>query len=88
MASIALGSISNFRSAIIDEAPQSIRYRLSIASSKKQALFRPPLPKASPDPKNLTRMAIALVKSRSSCRPRLLPAFDDIVVGQHVHTLE
>src|SRR5262245_35953851 len=63
MASIVLGSISNLRSAIIEEAPQSIRYRLCDASSKKQALYRPPLPKASPDPKNLTCMAATLARS-------------------------
>src|SRR4029450_155509 len=84
MASSVLGSMWNFRSAIIDEAPQSMRYRLSVASSKKQALYRPPLPKASPDPKNLTCIALPLLDHLAMLGH--FSAFDDIVTGQNVHT--
>src|SRR6202023_2762459 len=51
-----LGSIPYLRIAIRLEAPQSIKNAPALFSTRKQVLNRPPLPNASPLPRNCIRM--------------------------------
>src|SRR6266702_4383970 len=54
-----LGSTWALRIATIEEAPQSISTLPCAARSRwKQVLKRPPLPKASPEPRNCRRIAL------------------------------
>src|SRR6266404_9959490 len=54
--SMRLGSIPYLRIAIRLEAPQSIKNEPVSLSTRKQVLNRPPLPNASPLPRNCIRM--------------------------------
>src|SRR5215475_3600009 len=55
---MALGSTPHLRIATIEEAPQSIStLPWPVRSRWKQVLNRPPLPKASPEPRNCRRIA-------------------------------
>ena len=51
------GSTPNLRIAISEEAPQSMRKRVFPSSTRKQVLNRPPLPKASPQPRKRSFIA-------------------------------
>src|SRR5258708_8622422 len=54
-----LGSTCSLRIATIEVAPQSISTLPCAARSRwKQVLRRPPLPKASPEPRNCRRIAL------------------------------
>ncbi len=53
---MALRSIPSRFIAMSEEAPQSIRNRVRSAVTWKQVLKRPPEPKASPEPTNVSRM--------------------------------
>jgi hypothetical protein len=46
-----------------EEAPQSIRKRVTVVSTSMQVLNRPPLPKASPLPRKVSRMAAMIPKA-------------------------
>ena len=52
--SISLGAMPKRRIAIKEEAPQSTKNVLLVALTRIQVCKRPPLPNASPLPKNLT----------------------------------
>src|SRR5579883_2560157 len=66
MVEMPLGSTPHLRIATIDEAPQSTSTLPPSARVRwKQVLNRPPLPKASPEPRNWRRM-LAL---RNLCHP-------------------
>ena len=49
---MAFGSMPNLRIAIIEEAPQSMRKAPRLSLTWKHVLKRPPLPNASPEPRN------------------------------------
>src|ERR1043166_5769661 len=57
MPSMLFGSTPAWRSATIEEAPQSTRIVEFAASRRKQVLKRPPEPNASPEPMTVRRMS-------------------------------
>src|SRR5258708_19715855 len=62
-----LGSTCSLRIATIEVAPQSISTLPCAARSRwKQVLRRPPLPKASPEPRNVRRIEDFVPPSASS----------------------
>src|SRR5579875_1132256 len=69
----------NLRMAIIEDAPQSTRKAPIRSRTWKQVLKRPPLPKASPDPRNCTSIASLRPprpepRAQSSCHTGRWPA--------------
>src|SRR5260221_1614069 len=67
---MSFGSMAACLSAMSDDAPQSRRQRKPPDSKRMQVWRRPPLPKASPLPRNRTRTPLIALRPTALSPPR------------------